>query len=242
MTNATLNESFAKLRKAFLSGDKLHPDLRKSLIDGGLGKALRHPLVSFPIYSDELASYANESYAAKKVRLVEADSRKDFNRAVFLHERPWRLQAYAERAHLMSAREKGNLIGEVWADSEHPHINLRVWRMLWREPDVALHAMGNKELMAFDALKQKAEAGGLTLWRGTGKSLAAGRGLSWTTDRKMAEWFAAREGRASSSSVWQVKPPPDRMLAFLDGRGEDEVILDTRGLRGIHETGKGRRP
>lgn len=232
-------DPLADIIDAFSNTEPLVPELAKHLTaHPAFGTTLRHPLVQFLFFHDALAKHANLAYASKAKLLREADEAGDFDRAVFLHERPWRLQALAERAHKIPPEAKGKLLGEVWRDSEYPHVNTLAWRMLWFGEGVAVHAMDEEEAALFKVLQRKAAEGTLTLWRGTSAINAAARGMSWTTDYDKAVWFARREGRGHPV-VWEVKPPPHRIFAYMDGRGEREVIVDTKGLRGIRRTRKG---
>lgn len=75
-------------------------------------------------------------------------------------------------------------------------------------------------------------AGPVQVWRAsfTGHK----RGLAWTTDRDTALWFASRgdmAGRGRKMHLWTTTITPDRVLAHLNGRGENEVVADVTGLR-----------
>ena len=55
------------------------------------------------------------------------------------------------------------------------------------------------------------------------------RALSWSLDRKVAEWFSNRfkkgEGKVYSATI-----DKEHILAFFSGRGEAEVIVDPKYL------------
>lgn len=55
-------------------------------------------------------------------------------------------------------------------------------------------------------------------------------GTSWTLDRGVAHWFAARHGRFrrrdSAPAVASGTIPRDRVCVYLNGRSEREVVLD----------------
>lgn len=212
--------------------EPLCDELRRCVsVDPRLGPTLRHPLVNLPLYHDRLAKFANNALAAKREAVRKAEAEGRITSAVFLHERPWRLSAMIERLHMMVSAGRGKLIAEVWRDSEFPHRNLSTWRMLWGDPAHQRSAMTSKERLRLDSLQRSADRGKLVLWRGTGKGGAAMRGLSWTTDRAKAEWFASRF--SDRAFVWEARPGPERLWAYQEGRGESEVIVDVRGLRGI---------
>lgn len=230
-----LEEEVRKLREAFPE-EELHPELRQHLTpDPMLGQTLKHPLVHFLFYTDQLAHFANQSFVKKTELVKQADRDREFGQAIWLHERPWRLNALVDRIHLIPPKRRSRLIADVWKDCEFPHRNLSIWRNLWLQQCVGRYAMDKKERETFAEIQRKACTGSITLWRGTNDHSAAARGLSWTTDPAMAEWFAKRNTNLSKGQpvVWEVQPPPHRIRAFMQGRNEAEVILDAKGLHGI---------
>lgn len=74
----------------------------------------------------------------------------------------------------------------------------------------------------------------LTVYRGCARSRQ--RGFSWTLNRKQAQWFAQRsELFGFPSAVFEITLPHDRILGLnvgVEGRGEAEVIVNPRRLRG----------
>jgi len=66
------------------------------------------------------------------------------------------------------------------------------------------------------------------LWRGAWRRDKGG--LSWTTTRSRAEWFV--KARSGDQRLWTTLAPPGALLCYQHeaGRGEDEWIVDTRGL------------
>jgi hypothetical protein len=93
--SAKVEDLFADLIKA--TGEPLHSDLLPYLEDGVLGKQLRHPLVyQVPLWAN---GHANAYYLQKKKAVAEALENKNYNSYVYLHERPYRLQAFSEIAN-----------------------------------------------------------------------------------------------------------------------------------------------
>lgn len=71
----------------------------------------------------------------------------------------------------------------------------------------------------------------ITLYRGGLESRR--NGLSWTTDRIEAMWFAERFLPMSTSVqtfVWSITVPVSYCLAMINLRGESEVVVDTTKL------------
>jgi hypothetical protein len=67
-----------------------------------------------------------------------------------------------------------------------------------------------------------------TLYRGAPAS-SNGWGMSWTTDRDRARWFADRFNR-DGYAVFRADVKPAAVLAYADDRGEAEMIVNPRRL------------
>lgn len=51
-------------------------------------------------------------------------------------------------------------------------------------------------------------------------------GMSWTTDRAVADWFRDRWERAEiDAEIWRASAPPHAVLGMTNGREEHEVIV-----------------
>lgn len=57
-------------------------------------------------------------------------------------------------------------------------------------------------------------------------------GWSWTDDRPLAEWFAARLFNHGEGRVWSARVEPWRLYARISDQrpGESEYVVDTSGL------------
>lgn len=59
------------------------------------------------------------------------------------------------------------------------------------------------------------------------------KGLSWTTDRERAEWFASRW--KINSAVYKATIAKADVLAYFGERDEEEIVLDSRKLKNIEK-------
>jgi hypothetical protein len=118
--------------------------------------------------------------------------------------------------------------GPVWSAAEYPEGTLG--RQSWLE-------LFTDAGFTIDGTAADRPAGPVTLWRGSVH--ARRRGMSWTSDREIAQNFADGElpGR-QPGQLWQVTAPPAAILCVDNGRQEAEHVLDTRGLA-IRETASG---
>ena len=90
-----------------------------------------------------------------------------------------------------------------------------------------------------------APSGPLTLYRGAPPRYA--RGMSWTTRRSKAAWFAGRWGMnpgKASAHVYEATALPEACLADVDalvpgGRSEGEIVVDPSLLRRLRRVSAG---
>lgn len=72
----------------------------------------------------------------------------------------------------------------------------------------------------------------LTVYRGvTGYNGKNIRALSWTTSYKTAKWFAGRF--EEQGKIYQAEIDKKHILAYIDQRGESEVIVEPKYLKNV---------
>jgi hypothetical protein len=181
---------------------------------------LRHPLVYMvPVL---LPGQANRAYEHKRKAIAEAVESEDWHTVVFLHERPYRLKALID--HVTGRDEEGNplpmedehsaLVADVWVDSENIEQNIEDWKDLLLNGQVKGMWLGTEaERAAFDALPDPIPA-----WRGGVDGC-----WSWTTDIKVAEFFANRFD--AGRPVRHAMIPKADCFGYLTRRGEAELMV-----------------
>ena len=226
-----MDQQVDEYMKFLTSNEELHPDLEPYLHETStLGNVLSHPLVyQVPFHS---AALANRVYEHKKERLDSALKERDTHSFVFLHERPYRVQALSElqtNGLLLDDDEGRELVSSVWSDSENIWQNTEEWYELLG--GIGLH-WEDDERAAFEALPRD-ERGRITIYRGgiesdTYSNVTEDGAFSWTTSRETASWFARRfndNGRRGTSLVATAKVHPRFVVGYLTGRGEAEVVV-----------------
>jgi hypothetical protein len=210
--------------------EELHPELKKRVFASKSFDVLQHPLVFSVPYNEFTNKILNKSLAYKKQAVAEAQEQGDWHRYVFLHERPFRFDALRSvEDKFTDDKEYWRVVGSVWTDSENIYQHFAVWKRLWASSfngrDVL---MDEEEKEVLEAMPQV-----LTVYRGF-KIKKSERGLSWTTDRDTAVWFA-RRFRAShqSSFVAQANVAKKDVLAYFDGRNEKEVVVLPTSLKNL---------
>lgn len=214
MTAESLTEIFDNLPK--YKDEPLHPDLVDWVEDTDIGKCLKHPLV-FDILMG-LPAVSNYMYAQKRAALLAALDRGDFHQVVFLHERPYRFWAVQQHNLFSETR----LLGQVWVESENIWQNLADWMIyfadLMKQGDERLRLMNDDDLEIYKALPES-----VTVHRGH-QGNRNKQGLSWTTDKERAEWFARRFDGPDPRVTSGVVAKSD-IIAHFGGRGEDEIVV-----------------
>lgn len=209
-------ELFQRLLKE--TSEPLHPDLVPYFEkDGALGAQVRHPLVyQVPLWSN---GSANAYYLQKKKDLETALAERNFNRVIYLHERPYRLQAFISIAEELSDSKYWSLLSGIWTDTENQWQNLDEWkRLLSSERGERHYLMTDTEVQLLNSLPEFVK-----IYRGCVKGVNED-GLSWTLDKAKAKFFANRFSK--EGIILEREIPKADIIAVLTGRGESEVIWE----------------
>lgn len=76
----------------------------------------------------------------------------------------------------------------------------------------------------------------LEIYRGVRKDSKKVEGMSWSTNKETAEWFADRFSmKRAGGDVYRAIIDKRDILAYFSGRNEDEIVVDTKGLRSIEK-------
>lgn len=214
--------------------EALLPELEDYLEhDGPLGPQIRHPLVYNILHHSN--AWANELLRQKQRQLSEAVYKQDWHSYVWLHERPWRFDAFCEIAERIEADEDyWSLLGGIWTDSENIWQNYHGWREIFESPP-----RPHREHFMDEGDRRKARGlkGGLpkvfTVYRGF-HDPGVVDGLSWTLDREQAIWFAKRLRPQGATAVLATGTLSRRdVIGYMTGRGEDEIVCLPEDVCGI---------
>lgn len=135
-------------------------------------------------------------------------------------------------APALSEKDLGQMLSSAWILNEMPN----------QDPNISkgelvnlFHSVSPEYLMDEEEQQQYQELEDpVTIYRGVTSYNAKNiRALSWTLDRKTAEWFAHRFGE--EGTVYEAQIQKSHILAFFGGRNESEVIVDPKHLEQIME-------
>ena len=212
----------------FFGDDELDPELAAYLQEDDDGVAhLRHPLVYSIFHVPMLNRNVNRQLAWKRERLAMYREERDLHSIIDAHERPYRVDALLELAAEVTDCEWWELVAYTWTDSENIRECAHAWEFILRT-DRAQHQcmMRDDEREAFAALpKLIAVYQGCTDQRDDG--------LSWTTDRAKAEWFANRFASMEKAEPVVRAAFVDKtdVLAYLTRRNESEILVAPEHVR-----------
>lgn len=210
------------MQELMLRREKLLPELRPYEKTGQLGLMVHHPLLIELFYHPDHAALLNERYRQKVAALKEAHEKGHWSTYVWLHERPYRLQALLKMLALNPPETaKHRLIGDVWIDSENIWQNKAEWNLIWKSLKDPQLVMNEEERGRFKMLPEE-----VTIWRGVRHRTHWLKGLSWTQDKERAVWFAHRYQTAKCKPVvLKGLVAKSRILSYFDGRNESEVVV-----------------
>jgi len=208
----------------FNNDDPLHPDLEPYVHETGLGmRVLQHPLVYCVPYTH--TSIANHAYLVKTLALQRARDERSWQTYVWLHERPYRLQALCEIEYEFDTDEEfWEMLRDVWMDSENVWQNFDDWVAFFSNLDnrAGMSAlMSEEERVLLAALPDR-----VTVYRGAVDGLNED-GISWTLDQDRAVWFASRFNKGGE--VFTRVVDKSEVVAYFTGRGEEEIVVCPRG-------------
>jgi len=209
-----INETLQRLLDE--TNEPLHPDLVPYLEDGVLGKQVRHPLLyQVPLWTN---GYANQLYLRKKEDLIDAVLHRKFKKIVFLHERPYRVDAFSKIASDLPDETYWSLLGSIWTDTENSWQNLDEWKSLFSSNRPKREKLMDwDENLAFSSLTDTVK-----VYRGCQKGINE-NGISWTLKREKAEWFATRFSK--DGVVLEKEVSKEDILAVFTGRNEFEAVI-----------------
>ena len=197
----------------------LHPDLKARLktVDGMV--FIHHPLIVSIYFDHEQEDERNNKcYEWKLKEVAKANAEKCWDRYVFMHERPYRLDAFIVIMRHLDGPAYWSLLSDIWTDAEGNSRNIKYWKKLFKakmpHPECI---MNDEELKVYRSLPDK-----VTIYRGYTKGLNR-NGLSYSLSKEKAEWFA-RRFYPKKAGLITLTVDKSSIVAYFNGRNEEEII------------------
>lgn len=197
-----------------------------------LGQVLQHPLVYFVPYFEHFAAYANEMLRHKQAALENAIENKDWSQVVFLHERPWRCDAFDAHAERMDHHDYWSLLANVYTDSENIDEKFGVWdRLLSADRPGREAFMKAEEALFLASLPER-----IRVFRGGIDRTVSD--FSWSVDERVAAWFAQRavslSGRSGPGVVLEGWVNKADVIGYKNNRNEAEIVVSPSQVEIVH--------
>jgi hypothetical protein len=233
MTNSEKEAAALQLLDMF-APEELNPELALYVETGSHYQMIHHRLMIQVPYNETLNKIANAQFKFKKEKLQAAIDSENWPSYVFIHERPYRIEALQEVLFDFYPSDEValSLIASVWVDSENIYQNFESWQEIWNYAanvdNRHKFLMNTEEIAALAAMPDTIE-----IYRGTSYESSI-KGMSWTTNKKKAIWFAQRmcnldQGPLLASAM--VKK--ENVLAFFQGRNESEIVVDPEKIENL---------
>lgn len=137
-----------------------------------------------------------------------------------------------EIRQFLSSEDFSELLADAWIRSEYPNddpdINQPQLLSLFRDAEPTA-LMNIDEYAVWAALPDP-----VTVYRGvTSYNAKHIRRMSWTLERKTAEWFARRFGE--NGTIYQARISKNSVYAYFNRRNEAEIIVNPKSLMDITE-------
>jgi hypothetical protein len=207
--------------------ETLDCELLPFLGESSFGAVLKAPLVFRVPYLPQLAATANREYRQKRQAVARAESDGNWQKVLWLHEKPYRMSVFLRVRERMSDRDYWQTLASLWLETENLHEDQHEWVVAL----TADRACRSQSLM--DETERAILAGldeEVSVYRGfrlRGRHLAP----SWTLDAARAQWFAGRAiDPGTDGYLATVTIPKAIVIAYFSGRNEQEIVLDPRQL------------
>jgi hypothetical protein len=215
-----LKEGGIKVQEVYSDGEELLPELKSSIIDGGLfnRKSIQHPLVIGDL--DLMPnSYYNTQLIRKQQKLKEFEKNNEFESYLFLIEKPFRVLFFSELVRQNKIKKLSKtywrILSSLWTGSENIFQHKELWKELLKEKTNSHYFMSKKDLEFYNSLENE-----FIVYRGYNQWED---GYSYTIDKDVAIWFAERFGQNGIIKERLVKK--EDVFAFTNSREEKEIII-----------------
>lgn len=210
------------MNSADVGFEPLHPDLVPYFTGSDDLPMLRHPLVYSVPHAPHWNQLVNKQYITKQERISGLLEQGEWKSYIWMHERPYRLDAFLTVQDRLTSEEYWELLGSIWIDSENIQQSYDQWdQLLSATTGGSMAMMTPEEQTAFAALPDA-----IVVYQGHTSN--RDDGWSWTTHRGIAVWFARRFARLENDEPMLTSAVVDKSdaLAYFLRRNEYELLID----------------
>lgn len=147
----------------------------------------------------------------------------------FIIRNSYRLAFLKHAKNYLSLADFSKLFADAWVISENPNqdpnVSIKTLVSWFKQADKRV-LMSDEDYQVYDSLPER-----ITVYRGVGFGRNP-KGLSWTANRSTAEWFAHRfDTEDNKGYIQKATIDKSTVLAYFNRRGEDEIVVDSKGLK-----------
>jgi hypothetical protein len=168
-----------------------------------------------------------QRYKHLKKMLDKEEDDGDLFGLFLMINKPYRIPVFMRIADELTKEQFSKILIDLWVDTEFPHENGVPTMIMNFERAEKRHLMDADEWKVYNDLPDM-----IVVYRGLQEN-AIPLGLSWTTSKDTAIWFASRFDR--KGRVLKAKIPKKRVFAYKGERNEAEIILNPNYLKGTKE-------
>lgn len=147
----------------------------------------------------------------RKLYIEKALKMEDFSKILFLMDKPYRLEVYKQIFEEIPNEDKYKIFIDLYVNAEYGFSNISesfLNEILKYKPKIDLSDLDDE----------------IIIYRGEGlKSNKKEKALSWTTDIKVARFFANRFN--NNGRVYKGKVKKENIIDFLRDRSESEILV-----------------
>lgn len=182
------------------------------------------------IYIDSLlynTPFRDETY--RQDQLAKIDNAKNLFRCMHIINKGNRFDYlnFLHKYEVITDQECADMVYFIWTLQERFHECGMAKTKLIR-----FMKMADKEISLPDSIEKLSDDDMVTIYRGVGVN--SYKGLSWTTDKNVAEWFAKRfKTDGDKGYVFTGRVHKKDIIGLFNSRNEQEVVCDYRKVKDI---------
>lgn len=173
----------------------------------------------------------------REIKEKQIDEAQDVLQISMYITKPYKLAFLKYIEGYISPADIGRYIASNWSLIEHVNTDNNVTKY----EIIRYFEMSDKNTLMTKAEQAELESwpDEITVYRGvTEYNKKHIKGLSWTVNIKVAEYFATRfkgaaGGSGATGAVYQAIIKKEHILAYITGRSEEEVVVNINGLENI---------
>jgi hypothetical protein len=208
--------------------ERLLPELQKYVDDSDArGLIFRHPLCVQAGLNMDRAAWINWTVRDREKELERLRKKADWMGAISMYTKQFLLQGFCNDMEHFDNATYWSLLAHVWMNTEFPWRDRRLLLDMFLSPRPERDKL--IEESEHQALARLTES--FPVYRGFLGRRA--KGLSWTTERKRAIWFArrfAKIGIGDPRLLSGIATKKD-VLAYFTRREESEVVIDPEKVK-----------